>query len=62
MNVNRDERIQLSIYSSNGKVVYISQGTGQIHKELDVSNYVPGLYMIRAIVNDNVLTEMIAIQ
>jgi len=59
---NKDERILLSIYSSTGKVLYVTQATGQLHEELDVSHYVPGLYMIRAIVNEDIHTEMIIIQ
>jgi hypothetical protein len=59
---NQDERILLSIYSSNGKVHYITQGTGQLHKELDVSDYVPGLYLIRAYLMEKVLTERVIIQ
>lgn len=59
---NQDERILLSIYSSTGKVLYVTQATGQLHEELDVSDYVPGLYMIRALVNDTLLTERIIIQ
>ena len=59
---NQDERIQLSITSSNGKVHYITQGTGQLHRVLDISNYVPGLYLIGACVKDTVLTEKLVSQ